>query len=45
MMWIIRRFLSTMDDVASIEFLIKKMKETDTNKQFLELLKKNSLDK
>ncbi|MBE8182184.1 MAG: transcription termination factor Rho [Candidatus Portiera sp.] len=45
MMWIIRRFLSTMEDVAAIEFLIKKMKETESNKLFLELLKKNSLDK
>ena len=45
MMWIIRKFLATMEDSAAIEFLIKKMKDTKTNKQFLELLKKNSLDK
>lgn len=45
MMWIIRRFLATMDDAAAIEFLIKKIKETKTNSSFMELLKKNSLDK
>ncbi len=44
-MWIIRKFLATMDDSKAIEFLIKKMKDTTSNKQFLELLKKNSLER
>lgn len=45
MMWIIRKFLSSMDDSQAIEFLIKRMKDTTSNKQFLELLKKNSLER
>ena len=37
--WILRKYLQTMDDVASIEFLIDRMKSTKTNKAFFEAMK------
>jgi transcription termination factor Rho len=39
-MWILRRLLHPMDELASIEFLIDKMKDTKTNAEFFESMKR-----
>jgi len=39
-MWILRKILHDMDEVASIEFMIDRMKDTKTNKDFFELMRK-----
>lgn len=37
-MWILQRFISTMNTIESIEFLIEKVSKTKTNKEFWELM-------
>ncbi len=32
--WILRKLLHDMDDIAAIEFLIDKLKDTKTNEEF-----------
>ncbi|HEY9134728.1 MAG TPA: transcription termination factor Rho [Pseudomonadales bacterium] len=39
-MWILRKILHPMDEIAAIEFLIDKMKETKTNEEFFEAMKR-----
>ena len=38
--WILRRFLSNMNSVDAMEFLLEKIKGTKTNKEFLESMNK-----
>ena len=38
--WILRKLLHPMDELASIEFLIDKMKDTKTNGEFFEAMKR-----
>jgi len=38
--WILRRFLSNMNSVDAMEFLLDKIKGTKTNKEFLESMSK-----
>jgi len=39
-LWILRRILNPMDDVGAAEFLIDKMKESRTNEEFFESMKR-----
>lgn len=39
-MWILRKLLTSMDEVAAMEFLIDKMKETKTNEEFFNSMKR-----
>ena len=39
-MWILRKILHPMDEIAAMEFLIDKMKETKTNEEFFEAMKR-----
>jgi len=43
-MWVLRKFLATMEDPDAVEFLINKVRSYPTNKEFLSAVKKNSLD-
>lgn len=38
--WILQKFLSTMNTIEGMEFLIDKMKKTQTNREFIELINK-----
>ncbi len=38
-MWILRKILHPMDELASIEFLIEKLKNTKTNNEFFEAMR------
>ena len=38
--WILRKILHPMDEIAAIEFLLDKMKETKTNDDFFEAMKR-----
>jgi transcription termination factor Rho len=38
--WILRKLLHDMDDVAAIEFLIEKLKETKTNEEFFNSMRR-----
>jgi len=38
--WILRKLLHDMDDIAAIEFLLDKLKETKTNEQFFSSMKR-----
>jgi transcription termination factor Rho len=38
-MWILRKILHPMDEVAAIEFLVDKLKVTKTNKEFFDAMK------
>ena len=38
-MWILRKILHPMDEIAAMEFLIDKMKETKTNEEFFTAMK------
>lgn len=40
-MWILRKILHPMDEVAAIEFLIGRLKTTKTNEDFFEAMKKS----
>ncbi|MBH80783.1 MAG: transcription termination factor Rho [Gammaproteobacteria bacterium] len=37
--WILRKLLHDMDDIAAIEFMIDKLKDTKTNEEFFALMK------
>ena len=37
--WILRKLLHDMDDIAAIEFMVKKLKETNTNEEFFNSMK------
>lgn len=39
-LWILRRILHPMDEVAAVEFLIDKMKDTKTNESFFDSMKR-----
>lgn len=39
-MWILRKILHGMDEVAAIEFLIERLKNTKTNEEFFEAMKR-----
>jgi transcription termination factor Rho len=39
-MWILRKLLHPMDELASIEFLLDKMKDTKSNGEFFEAMKR-----
>lgn len=39
-MWILRKILHPMDEIAAMEFLTDKMRETKTNEQFFESMKR-----
>ncbi len=38
-MWILRKILSQMDEIAAVEFLIDRLKDTKTNKDFFNAMK------
>jgi transcription termination factor Rho len=37
--WILRKILHSMDDMAAIEFLLAKLKDTNTNAEFFNSMK------
>jgi transcription termination factor Rho len=39
-MWILRKVLHPMDELAAIEFLLNKLQDTKTNAQFFEAMKR-----
>lgn len=39
-MWILRKFLHDMDDIAAMEFIVDKMKQTKNNAEFFDLMKR-----
>jgi transcription termination factor Rho len=39
-MWILRKLLHPMDELSSIEFLLDKMKDTKSNSEFFEAMKR-----
>ena len=39
--WILRKILHEMDDLAAIEFLLERMKKTNTNEEFFASMKRN----
>jgi transcription termination factor Rho len=39
-MWILRKLLHPMDELAAIEFLLDKMKDTKSNGDFFEAMKR-----
>jgi transcription termination factor Rho len=39
-MWILRKFLHEMDDIAAMEFIVDKMKQTKNNDEFFDLMKR-----
>ena len=39
-MWILRKLLHDMDDIAAIEFLLDKLKETKKNEDFFNSMKR-----
>jgi transcription termination factor Rho len=38
--WILRKLLHPMDEIAAIEFLLDKMKDAKTNEEFFEMMKR-----
>jgi transcription termination factor Rho len=38
--WILRKLLHDMDDVAAIEFILDKLKETKTNDEFFSSMRR-----
>ena len=40
--WVLQKFLATMNTIEGMEFLIDKMKKTKTNREFLEAINKKS---
>ncbi|PTQ90984.1 transcription termination factor Rho [Agitococcus lubricus] len=40
--WILRKILHPMDEIAAIEFLLDKMKDTKTNEDFFEAMKRKA---
>ena len=39
--WILRKIFNEMDDLAAIEFLLGKMKKTNTNEEFFASMKRS----
>lgn len=39
-MWVLRKVLHPMDEIASIEFLIDRLKQTKTNNEFFDAMKR-----
>ena len=39
--WILRKILHEMDDLAAIEFLLDKLRKTKTNEEFFSSMKRN----
>jgi transcription termination factor Rho len=39
-MWVLRKVLHPMDELAAVEFLLGKMQDTKTNSQFFESMKR-----
>ena len=39
-MWVLRKVLHPMDELAAIEFLIGKMQDTKTNTEFFDSMKR-----
>ncbi|HAU12279.1 MAG TPA: transcription termination factor Rho, partial [Gammaproteobacteria bacterium] len=39
-MWILRKILHPMDEIAAMEFLIDKMRDTKTNEEFFDSMKR-----
>ena len=37
--WILRKLLHDMDDIAAIEFMVDKLKDTKTNEEFFASMK------
>ncbi len=40
-MWILRKILHPMDEITAVEFLIDKLKDTKTNEEFFEAMKRS----
>ena len=38
--WILRKLLHDMDDIAAIEFILDKLKETKTNGEFFDSMRR-----
>jgi transcription termination factor Rho len=38
--WILRKLLHDMDDIAAIEFILDKLKETKTNAEFFDSMRR-----
>ena len=39
--WILRKIIHEMDDLAAIEFLLDRMRKTKTNEEFFSSMKRN----
>ena len=39
-MWILRKILHPMDEIAAIEFLLDRLKDTKTNEEFFQSMKR-----
>ena len=39
-MWVLRKVLHSMDELAAVEFLLDKLQDTKTNAQFFEAMKR-----
>ena len=39
--WLLRKILHDMDDLAAIEFLLDRMKKTKTNEEFFASMRRN----
>ena len=39
-MWILRKLVNTMDDLAAIEFIIERLRATKTNEEFFDSMKR-----
>jgi transcription termination factor Rho len=44
-MWVLQKFISTMNTIEGLEFLIDKMRKTKTNAEFWDLMFKKKIDK
>jgi len=40
-MWILRKILHPMDEIAGIEFLLDKLRQTKTNNEFFDSMKRS----
>jgi len=39
--WILRKLLHDMDEIAAMEFLLDKMRQTKSNQEFFEMMKRS----
>ena len=39
-MWVLRKFMHSMDEIEAVEFLLDKLKTTKTNNDFFESMKR-----